>query len=48
MMLTWTREGEAYPLATYQRLLGEAGFGRVEAHPGVGMPSTVLVAEREG
>jgi C-methyltransferase len=47
MMLTWTREGEAYPLATYQRLLDEAGFGRVEAHPGMGMPSTVLIAERE-
>ncbi|MDX6644806.1 MAG: hypothetical protein QOK40_533, partial [Miltoncostaeaceae bacterium] len=47
MMLTWTREGEAYPLATYRRLVREAGFGRVEAHPGIGMPSTVLVADRE-
>jgi SAM-dependent methyltransferase len=48
IMLTWTREGEAYPLATYRRLLAEAGFGRVEVHPGIGMPSTVLIAEREG
>jgi 2-polyprenyl-3-methyl-5-hydroxy-6-metoxy-1,4-benzoquinol methylase len=47
MMLTWTRDGEAYPLATYERLLREVGFGRVEAHPGIGMPSTVVVAERE-
>src|SRR5206468_4202784 len=40
MMLTWTR----YPLSTYERLLGEAGFVRPQAHRGMGMPSTVLVA----
>jgi len=45
-MLTWTREGESYPLATYRRLLAEAGFGEVDVHPGVGTPSTVLVAQR--
>ena len=26
LMLAWTQHGEAYPLATYQRLLAEAGF----------------------
>jgi ubiquinone/menaquinone biosynthesis C-methylase UbiE len=46
IMLTWTREGEAYPLSTYERLLAEAGFGRVEVHPSIGMPSSFMIAER--
>ena len=27
LMLAWTREGEAYPVSTYRRLLDAAGFG---------------------
>jgi C-methyltransferase len=46
IMLTWTREGEAYPLNTYERLLAKAGFGRVEVQPSVGMPSSFIIAER--
>jgi SAM-dependent methyltransferase len=46
IMLTWTREGEAYPLGTYERLLAQAGFGRIEVHPSVGMPSSFIIAER--
>jgi C-methyltransferase len=48
VMLTWTREGEAYPLATYERLLRDVGLDRTEAHPSHGLPSTVLIAERAG
>jgi ubiquinone/menaquinone biosynthesis C-methylase UbiE len=46
IMLTWTREGEAYPLSTYERLLAEAGFGSVELRASVGMPSSFIIAER--
>ena len=46
IMLSWTREGEAYSLETYERLLTHAGFGRPEAHPSTGMPSTFLIADR--
>jgi C-methyltransferase len=46
LMLTWTRDGEAYQLSTYERLLNEAGFGPVEVHPGVGMPSSFVIADR--
>jgi C-methyltransferase len=46
VMLTWTLDGEAYPLSTYERLLAQAGFGRVEVHPSIGMPSSFMIAER--
>jgi C-methyltransferase len=46
LMLTWTREGEAYPLSTYERLLSEAGFGQVEVHASAGMPSSFMVTDR--
>ena len=45
-MLIWTREGEAYPISTYERLLETAGFGKPEAREGQGMPSRFLIAER--
>lgn len=46
LMLTWTREGEAYPVATYRRLLGEAGFGPPEVHGSPGMATRFVIAER--
>jgi ubiquinone/menaquinone biosynthesis C-methylase UbiE len=45
-MLTWTREGEAYSLDTYRRLLHEAGFTPPEVHAGQGMPSHFLITQR--
>jgi C-methyltransferase len=46
VMLAWTLDGEAHPLSTYERLLTQAGFGHVEVHPSVGMPSSFMIAER--
>jgi C-methyltransferase len=48
VMLTWTHEGEAYPLSAYERFLTEAGFGQIEAHPSIGMPSTFVLATADG
>ncbi|HEX4099315.1 MAG TPA: methyltransferase [Pseudonocardiaceae bacterium] len=48
VMLAWTREGEAYSLDTYQRLLHEAGFAPPEVHRIQGMPSRFLIAGRAG
>jgi C-methyltransferase len=48
IMLTWTREGEAYPLETYVRLLEAAGFASPEVHDGVGLPSRFLIATPRG
>ena len=48
MMLAWTREGEAYPLATYRRLVREAGFAPPTLQNGQGMPSSFLISERAG
>lgn len=45
IMLVWSREGEAYSLETYQRLLREAGFSPPEIHESQGMPSRFLIAE---
>jgi C-methyltransferase len=39
-------EGEAYPLETYRRMVAEAGLVGVDVHPSVGVPSTLVVAER--
>jgi ubiquinone/menaquinone biosynthesis C-methylase UbiE len=46
LMLTWSGAGEAHSLETYQRLVANAGFGAMETHPGIGVPSTFLIAER--
>jgi ubiquinone/menaquinone biosynthesis C-methylase UbiE len=46
MMLTWSRDGEAHPYSTYERLLSEAGFGPVEVHPIIGMRSSFMIADR--
>jgi C-methyltransferase len=48
LMLVTSREGEAYPLSTYERWLGEAGFKPPEVHESVGMPSRFVIAERSG
>ena len=45
LMLVWTREGEAYPVSFYVRLLAETGFGPPEVHDTQG-PSRFLIAER--
>jgi C-methyltransferase len=46
IMLAWTREGEAHPLETYERLLSETGFAAPEVHDSIGMPSRFLIAAR--
>ena len=46
--LAWSREGEAYPLESYRRMVAEAGFVGVEVHPSAGVPSTFLIADRPG
>jgi C-methyltransferase len=43
-MLTWTREGQAYSLDTYQRLLHAAGFSAPDVHASDALPSQVLIA----
>ncbi|PZS24753.1 MAG: methyltransferase [Pseudonocardiales bacterium] len=48
VMLAWSREGEAYSLDTYRRLLQEAGFSAPEVHGSQGMPSRFLIAGRAG
>ncbi len=42
-MLTWTREGEAYSLDTYRRLLHETGLSEPEVHASQELPSQVLI-----
>jgi hypothetical protein len=42
-MLTWTREGEAHSLETYERLLEASGFARPEVRAGVGLPTRFLI-----
>jgi 2-polyprenyl-3-methyl-5-hydroxy-6-metoxy-1,4-benzoquinol methylase len=46
IMLVWSRQGEAHPLARLERMLAAAGFGRPEVHPLPHLPTTVLVASR--
>jgi C-methyltransferase len=48
IMLAWTREGEAYPLETYERLLAQTGFAPPEVHESIGMPSRFLISGRSG
>ncbi len=48
VMLAWSREGEAYSLDTYQKLLQEAGFSAPEVHGSQGMPSRFLIAGHVG
>jgi C-methyltransferase len=43
LMLTWTREGEAHSLETYERLLEASGFARPEVRAGVGLPTRFLI-----
>jgi C-methyltransferase len=46
LMLMWTREGEAYPVSTYRRLLETAGFAAPEVHESPGMATRFLIAGR--
>jgi SAM-dependent methyltransferase len=48
LMLVWTREGEAYPVSAYERMLPAAGFGKPEVFRPPGAPMSFLVAERAG
>jgi 2-polyprenyl-3-methyl-5-hydroxy-6-metoxy-1,4-benzoquinol methylase len=48
VMLAWSREGEAYSLDTYQKLLHEAGFSPSEVHGSQGMPSRFLITGHAG
>ena len=45
-MLTWTRKGTTYSEPDYRRWLGEAGLGDVGFVPSIGMPSTLVTAEK--
>jgi C-methyltransferase len=45
-MLVWTREGEAYPVSTYERMLPAAGFSKPEVFRPPGAPTSFMVAER--
>ena len=40
------REGEAYPVSTYRRLLDGAGFGTPEVHQSPGMTTRFVIADR--
>ena len=44
IMLAWSREGEAYSLETYRKLLQEAGLSPPEVHQSQGMPSRFLIS----
>jgi 2-polyprenyl-3-methyl-5-hydroxy-6-metoxy-1,4-benzoquinol methylase len=48
LMLAWTQHGEAYPLATYQRLLAEAGFRAPEVSDSIGSPARFLITTIQG
>lgn len=45
-MLVWTRKGTTYSEADYRRWMTEAGLSVVAVQANVGMPSTILVAEK--
>jgi hypothetical protein len=47
-MLAWTQHGEAYPLATYQRLLAETGFRAPEVSDSLGSPARFLITSIQG
>jgi cyclopropane fatty-acyl-phospholipid synthase-like methyltransferase len=44
IMLTWTREGEAYSLETYEQLLRASGFTQPDVHASAGLPTRFLIA----
>ena len=45
-MLAWTRKGSTYAETDFRRWLAEAGLKGVELTPSVGMPSTMIIAEK--
>ena len=48
VMLAWTREGSSHAVADYARWLADCGFTAPEIHDGRGLPSRMIIAEREG
>jgi 2-polyprenyl-3-methyl-5-hydroxy-6-metoxy-1,4-benzoquinol methylase len=48
LMLAWTQHGEAYPLATYQRLLAKAGFSAPDVSDSLGLPARFLITTTQG
>jgi ubiquinone/menaquinone biosynthesis C-methylase UbiE len=46
-MMVWSHEGEAYSVDTYARWLAETGFAAPEVHDARGLPSRLLIAERQ-
>jgi len=46
-MLAWTRKGSTYAETDIRRWLAEAGLKGVEFTPSVGMPSTIIIAEKK-
>jgi C-methyltransferase len=47
VMLAWTREGSAHTVADYTRWLTDSGFAAPDIHDGRGLPSRIIVAERQ-
>ena len=46
-MLMWTRKGTTYTEADYRRWLAEAGLSVVDVKASAGMPSTLVIAEKQ-
>jgi C-methyltransferase len=46
-MLAWTREGQSHTVGDYTAWLAESGFAAAEIHSGRGVPSRIIVAERQ-
>jgi SAM-dependent methyltransferase len=46
LMLVWTFAGEVHPVAAYQRMLWEAGFGDANVHRVPSLPLRVMVADK--
>jgi hypothetical protein len=46
VMLANTDGGDAYTLAEFEKIFGEAGFSGTVAHPIAEMPQTVLVSAK--
>ena len=43
-MLVGTDAGDAYTLAEYEKMFGNAGFTKTTLHPVTGMPQQVLIS----
>jgi hypothetical protein len=45
-MLAWTRRGEAYTTEDYRLFLADAGLELIARHDNLGMPTSLLIAEK--